>query len=80
MPVSTRANGTGNSGLKIDLECALNVLNNNERVCITLQLIEGQSIDKIALITEMPVNTVKSHLTRGKKKLVAYLKNNGYYE
>ena len=80
VPVSTRANGTGNSGLKIDLECALNVLNNNERVCITLQLIEGQSIDKIALITEMPVNTVKSHLARGKKKLATYLKNNGYYE
>ena len=80
VPASTRAYGNGDSGLKMDLQGALGVLSSNERVCITLQLIEGQPIDKIALITEMPVNTVKSHLTRGKKKLVKYLKDNGYHE
>jgi RNA polymerase sigma-70 factor (ECF subfamily) len=29
-------------------------------------------------MTDMPVNTVKSHLRRGKEKLTTYLKNNGY--
>ena len=80
VPASARTNDNADSGLKMDLQGALGVLSSNERVCITLQLIEGQPIDKIALITEMPVNTVKSHLTRGKKKLVKYLKDNGYHE
>lgn len=39
---------------------------------------DGQPIDKIAEITGMPLNTVKSHLSRGKEKLATYLKNNGY--
>ena len=49
-----------------------------ERTCITLQLIEGQPIDKISEITGMPAGTVKSHLSRGKEKLADYLKKNGY--
>ena len=46
--------------------------------CITLQLIDGQPIEKIADITGKPRNTVKSHLFRGKEKLTTYLKQNGY--
>ena len=80
VPASARANDNADRGLKMDLQGALGVLSSNERVCITLQLIEGQAIDRIALITEMPVNTVKSHLTRGKRKLADYLKDNGYHE
>lgn len=80
VPASARAKGNSDCELKMDLQGALGVLSHNERVCITLQLIEGQPVDKIALITKMPVNTVKSHLARGKKKLVAYLKDNGYHE
>ncbi|MBP8757220.1 MAG: RNA polymerase sigma factor, partial [Prevotella sp.] len=49
-----------------------------ERSCISLQLIEGQSIDKIAEITGMNQGTVKSHLSRGKQKLTNFLKQNGY--
>ena len=36
------------------------------------------NIDKIAEITGIPANTVKSHLKRGKDKLAIYLKQNGY--
>lgn len=65
-------------GLRLDIIQALSVLKEEERTCITLQLIEGQPIDRIAEITAMPTGTVKSHLSRGKEKLTTYLKKNGY--
>ena len=63
---------------KLDLHSSLAILKEEERSCITLQLIEGYSIDEIASITGMNANTVKSHLKRGKDKLTTYLKQNGY--
>jgi RNA polymerase sigma-70 factor (ECF subfamily) len=62
----------------MDLYKALSLLKDEERTCITLQLIDGQPIDKISDITGIPQNTVKSHLKRGKDKLANYLKENGY--
>ena len=64
--------------LKMDIHQALGQLKDEERTCITLQMIDGYPIDDIAKITGMPANTVKSHLKRGKEKLVDYLKKNGY--
>ena len=69
---------TAEAGLTLDIYTALKILSSAERTCITLQLIEGQSIDKIADITGMASGTVKSHLSRGKEKLAHYLKQNGY--
>lgn len=69
---------TTDSHLKLDLYDALQLLNDNERACVTLQLMEGQPIDKIAEITDIPPNTVKSHLMRGKKKMADFLRANGY--
>ena len=69
---------TLHSSLKIDLYHALSLLKEDERTCITLQLIDGQHIDTISTITGIPQNTVKSHLRRGKDKLANYLKENGY--
>ena len=63
---------------KMDLYQALQQLTETERTCVSLQLMEGQSIERIAEITAMNANTIKSHLARGKKKLVTYLKANGY--
>ena len=68
----------GASALSIDLNKALSLLSDNERTCVTLQLIEGQPIDRISTITGMNANTVKSHLSRGKHKLATFLKENGY--
>lgn len=62
----------------MDILKALATLKPDERTCITLQLIDGQPIDKIAAITGIPQGTVKSHLHRGKEKLTTYLKDNGY--
>lgn len=64
--------------LRMDIYDALARLKNVERTCITLQLVDGQPIDRIAEITGLPANTVKSHLSRGKSKLSDYLKSNGY--
>jgi RNA polymerase sigma-70 factor (ECF subfamily) len=66
------------SSFKFDIHSALAILKQEERTCITLQLIDGLPIDEIATITGMPQGTVKSHLSRGKEKLVNYLKQNGY--
>ena len=70
--------GDGGGSLRLDIHTALAILKPDERTCITLQLIDGYSIDEIAKITDMPQGTVKSHLSRGKEKLANYLKENGY--
>ncbi|MBR1545738.1 MAG: RNA polymerase sigma factor [Prevotella sp.] len=64
--------------LKMDLYHALALLKPDERTCVTLQLVDGYDIKKIAEITQMKEGTVKSHLSRGKEKLANYLKQNGY--
>lgn len=64
--------------LRHDLDLALATLSENERTCVVLQCVEGQSIKEIASITGLAENTVKSHLLRGKKNLANYLRRNGY--
>ncbi len=66
------------STLKMDLYHALALLKPDERTCVTLQLVDGYDIKKIAEITQMKEGTVKSHLSRGKERLANYLKQNGY--
>lgn len=78
-PIATSAAPiSSDCSLSMDIIKALATLKPEERTCITLQLIDGQPVNKIASITGMPANTVKSHLFRGKEKLTTYLKNNGY--
>ncbi len=69
-----------NVGQEMDVYQALNLLKETERTCITLFYMEDLSIEKIATIMECPAGTVKSHLSRAKSKLAAYLKQNGYDE
>lgn len=73
-----RSGGVADNALKIDIYAALRLLKPDERLCVTLQLVDGQPIGRIAEITGMPTGTVKSHLARGKSKLAEYLKENGY--
>ena len=63
---------------RMDIYHALALLSENERTCITLQIIEGEPIDRIVEITGMAQGTVKSHLFRGKQKLSTFLRQNGY--
>jgi len=64
--------------LRMDIYDALARLDGKERLCVTLQLVDGQTVREISNITCMPENTVKSHLKRGKEKLSKHLKENGY--
>ena len=66
------------SSFNLDIYHALALLKEEERTCITLQLIDGYDIAGIARITGIKEGTVKSHLSRGKEKLANYLKQNGY--
>ena len=76
---ATRPDGSvRDTSLRLDLYDALRRLGEAERTCITLQLIDGYSIDKISGITGMAQGTVKSHLSRGKAKMALFLKQNGY--
>ena len=67
-----------NSSLKMDIYQAMALLRQDERSCVTLQLIDGYDIAGIAKITGLKEGTVKSHLSRGKEKLANYLRQNGY--
>lgn len=63
---------------RMDIYAALALLSENERLCITLQLMEGETLEKIAEITGMAQGTVKSHLFRGKQKMANFLRQYGY--
>lgn len=63
---------------KIDIFQSLNILREDERTAILLFYMEDMSINKIAAIMNCPNGTVKSHLSRGKVKLGAFLKHEGY--
>ena len=76
--VRLQSASAGDSNLKMDIYTALALLKPDERTCITLQLIDGYDITKIAEITGIKEGTVKSHLSRGKEKMATYLKKNGY--
>ena len=78
LAVARQNSDSTDSNLKMDIYDAMAILTSNECSCSTLQLVEGQPIDKIAEITGMAEGTVKSHLSRGKQKLASYLKQNGY--
>lgn len=73
-----RTGAESGSPLSVDLLTALAQLRDDERTCITLQLIDGYQIDEISEITRMPAGTVKSHLKRGKEKMANFLRQNGY--
>jgi len=67
-----------NLGQQMDINGALMVLTVTERTCVTLFYMEDMKIDKIAGITNLPSNTVKSHLKRGRTKMANFLSANGY--
>lgn len=66
------------AGKTMDIYRAMQLLNKDERTCITLFYMEDKQIKQIAAITGMAEGTIKSHLSRGKDKMAKYLKENGY--
>jgi RNA polymerase sigma-70 factor (ECF subfamily) len=53
----------------LDLNSALGALAPNVRLCIVLSYHEGMSHAEIAATTQLPLGTVKSHITRGTARL-----------
>ena len=64
--------------VSMDINQALSTLSTHERACITLHYIDDLKVEEIAQILSMPQGTIKSHLSRGRNKMIQYLKNNGY--
>ena len=63
---------------RMDIYEAMRLLTDDEKICVTMALIEGYSMKEIAQATMMKENTVKSHIFRGREKLSTYLKHYGY--
>lgn len=53
----------------IDITTCLKSLNEKERTIIILFYLEDQPINKIAKITNLPVGSIKSYLSRARKKM-----------
>jgi RNA polymerase sigma-70 factor (ECF subfamily) len=57
---------------KIDIQSAIKILKENEKIVVLLHYDKGFSHNEIAKITGMPLGTVKTNLLRGKEKLKNY--------
>jgi len=61
------------TGLKMDIEAAMDSLPGECRAVVILCLAHGMSHSEAAAATDLPLGTVKSHVARGKTKLKTFL-------
>ena len=61
---------TDNKDKDILIEQLMKMLSHDERTCLTLSISVGFTHDEICEVTQLPLGTVKSHINRGKSKLV----------
>lgn len=61
------------TGIKMDIEQAMNTLTPEQRAAVMLCLSYGFSHSEAAKALNQPLGTVKSHVARGKDKLRAFL-------
>ncbi len=69
---------TVDNDTRLDIVNALRQLSSVERTIVTLFYIEDRKVEDIADILQLPEGTIKSHLSRARKKLAKFLKENGY--
>lgn len=67
------ANPVEQSGVYTDIREAIQQLPEPQRSVVVLRHLHDYSYQEIASVLEMPVNTVKSHLFRGRKQLMKRL-------
>ena len=67
--------GEGLAGLRMDLDAALATLSEAERLCVSLCHGAGLTQAEIATALNLPLGTVKSHVTRGLARLRRRLEN-----
>jgi RNA polymerase sigma-70 factor (ECF subfamily) len=68
---------TTTEGLVTDVNAALDMIKLDYKKPIILYYKEGFSYQEIAEILSLPINTVKTHISRGKEQLKHILKNYG---
>jgi RNA polymerase sigma-70 factor (ECF subfamily) len=61
-----------------ELYQALWKLPNNQRIALELRHFQGLSYQNMAEVLNLPLNTVRSHLYRGRQKLTEFLKEEDY--
>jgi RNA polymerase sigma-70 factor (ECF subfamily) len=78
-PETTQHGVSGETGAntRIDLDEALGGLSEIERVCVSLCYGAGMSHSEAALVLNIPLGTIKSHVKRGMDKLRARLAPGG---
>jgi RNA polymerase sigma-70 factor (ECF subfamily) len=57
------------TAVRMDLDAALATLPPDVRLCVVLSYSEGLSHPEIVALTELPLGTVKSHISRGAARL-----------
>ncbi|MBQ7941807.1 MAG: RNA polymerase sigma factor [Muribaculaceae bacterium] len=62
------------SNSRLDINTALQTLNETERSVVTLYYLQDIPIKKITEITDLPEGTIKSHLSRARTKMAQVLK------
>jgi RNA polymerase sigma-70 factor (ECF subfamily) len=62
---------------RMDLDTALSTLQPDMRLCVVLAYSEGLSHPEIVSLTDMPLGTVKSHISRGAARLREILADYG---
>ena len=60
---------------KIDIDRALSLLKIEERTALSLNYREGMSHSEISQVMQIPIGTVKSHISRGRENLKKLLSN-----
>lgn len=58
---------------RLALEAALKTLPEDQRACVALCLGQGWSHAEVSQVLDLPLGTVKSHVTRGRERLLAVL-------
>jgi len=58
---------------RMALEAALLTLPEDQRACVTLCLGQGWSHAEVSQVLDLPLGTVKSHVTRGRERLLLVL-------
>ena len=56
-----------------EVRAALKELPLPQRIALSLHYFEDSSYDQIAAVMQLPINTVKSHLLRGKQRMARLL-------
>ena len=64
---------TGDPGAAVDIERLLHRLSAPERLCVVMCHSEGYSHGEVASLTGLPLGTVKSHVSRGSRRLRDWL-------